>query len=156
MIDSEPVEPSVPSTCKFELNPVVANVLADPPPTRSLEENAPVVKPERAPVPPRVVTVVAASVEAPAPNVPVVTKFSFPNVIEPLADMILPEVIVMSEAKTPEVVPANVVNVPAAAELPPMTAPSTVPPLMSTVVTVPKSDHVPVMVTALFSVHAAG
>jgi hypothetical protein len=37
-----------------------------------------------------------------------------------------------------------VVNVPAAAEAPPMIAPSTVPPLMSTVVTLPKSVQVPV------------
>ena len=49
-------------------------------------------------------------------------------------------------------VAVRVVNVPAAALAPPITAPSTVPPLISTVVTVPKFDHVPVKEPPLLAV----
>ena len=50
------------------------------------------------------------------------------------------------ERATPTVVLFTVSSekVPAPADPPPMVTPSIVPPLMSTVVTVPKSDHVPV------------
>jgi hypothetical protein len=72
------------------------------------------------------------TVNVPEPSVPVVVRFSLPNVIAPLADKILPLVIVISDAATTLVVPANVVNVPAAGVVPPITA-STVPALISAV-----------------------
>jgi hypothetical protein len=62
-----------------------------------------------------VITPSPLTVVAPAASVPVVVRFSSTNEIAPEADTMLPEVIVMSEANTPEVVPVITVPLIAAA-----------------------------------------